>query len=81
MLQDFVKPATLVEMGVPPMQIHSMTSVSGVTRDEAWAGRTVMRVGSHEIAVIGMRELLRNRRAAGRTKDLADVEALDAAEQ
>jgi hypothetical protein len=74
---DFLNPATLIEMGVPPLQIHLMTSISGVGWDEAWAGRSSVRLGSQDVAVIGRRELLRNKRAAGRAKDLADVEALE----
>lgn len=75
--ESFVQPATLVEMGVPPLQIHVMTSISGVSWEEAWAGRTPVRFGGTEVAVIGRRELLQNKKAAGRPKDLADVEALD----
>lgn len=75
--ESFVEPATLVEMGVPPLQIHVMTSISGVSWDEAWAGRMLVRFGGTPVAVIGRRELLRNKKSAGRAKDLADLEALD----
>jgi hypothetical protein len=75
--ESFADPATLVEMGVPPLQIHVMTSISGVTWDEAWSGRTVVRLGAQDVPVIGRHELLANKRAAGRPKDLADIDALD----
>jgi hypothetical protein len=74
--ESFLNSATLVEMGLPPLQIHLMTSISGVTWEEAWAGRSSIRLGSSDVAVIGRVELLRNKRAAGRSKDLADLEAL-----
>jgi len=73
----FLDPATLVEMGLPPLQIHVMTGISGVGWDEAWAGRTMARFGESTVAVIGRRELLANKKAAGRAKDLADIEALE----
>jgi len=66
----------LVEMGVPPVQIHVMTAISGVSWESAWAGRVEHDAAGRRIPFIGRRELLVNKRAAGRAKDLADIEAL-----
>ena len=74
---SFEDPATLVEMGVPPLQVHVMTSISGVTWDEAWEGRLEVTFGGVRVPVLGRHELLRNKRAAGRAKDLADIDALE----
>ena len=68
--------AKIVQMGVEPVQIHVMSRVSGVSWDEAWAGRAEARIDDLHIPFIGRRELIRNKRAAGRLKDLADIEAL-----
>ena len=46
--------------------------------EEAWAGRRVEMVDGLALAFLGRAELLKNKRATGRTKDLADVEALEA---
>jgi hypothetical protein len=64
-------------MGVEPMQIHVMSTVSGVTWEEAWAGREVGPCGTREWPFIGRHEFIRNKRAAGRLKGLADLEALE----
>jgi hypothetical protein len=53
-----------------------MCAISGVAWDEAWAGRQTGRCGSHDLSFIGRREFVRNKRASGRLKDLADIEAL-----
>jgi hypothetical protein len=74
--RDFENPVKLIEMGVPPVQLHLMTSISGLTWEEAWSGRATARIGDLELSVIGRRALVKNKRAAGRLKDLADVEAL-----
>lgn len=66
----------LVEMGVPPVQIHVMSAISGVTWEEAWAGRVEHDAEDRRIPFLGRRELVANKRAAGRAKDLADIEAL-----
>jgi hypothetical protein len=47
-----------------------------VTWDEAWAGRVEARCGSRDLPFIGRAEFIRNKRAAGRLKDLADIEAI-----
>ncbi|AMY08452.1 hypothetical protein LuPra_01652 [Luteitalea pratensis] len=71
-----IRPNRILQMGVEPVQIHVISSVSGVTWDEAWEGRKVGPWGDHELPFIGRREFIRNKRASGRLKDLADIEAL-----
>jgi len=66
----------LLEMGVPPVQIHVMSSISGVEWDEVWADRCDGLLGSQTAPFIGRETYLRNKRAAGRPKDLADIDAL-----
>jgi hypothetical protein len=73
---DVIDPRRIVQMGVEPVQIHVMCDISGVTWDEAWAGRESGRCGSYELAFIGRTDFVRNKRASGRLKDLADIEAL-----
>jgi hypothetical protein len=63
-------------MGVPPVQIHVMSHIDGVTWDEVWSTREAGPFGSGTVSFIGREAFLRNKRAAGRPKDLADVDAL-----
>lgn len=73
---QIIAPEKLIEMGVPPVQIHVMSTVSGVSWDEVWSGRETANFGSNSVAFIGRAEYLRNKQAAARPKDLADIEAL-----
>jgi hypothetical protein len=66
----------LIEMGLAPMQIHVMSQIDGVTWDEVWNGRDTGRFGSQQVAFLGREAFIKNKRAAGRPKDLADIEAL-----
>jgi hypothetical protein len=75
--EQVIEPTRIIQMGVEPVQIHVMSAISGVAWDEAWAGHETARCGSHDLRFIGRAEFLRNKRAAGRLKDLADVEALE----
>ena len=74
--EQLVRPDRILQMGVEPVQIHVMSDISGVTWDEAWRGRQVGWCGSRDLPFIGREEFVRNKRAAGRLKDLADIEAL-----
>jgi hypothetical protein len=74
--EQVIEPTRNIQMGVEPVQIHVMSNVSGVTWEEAWAGRVEARCGSHDLSFIGRGEFIRNKRAAGRLKDLADIEAI-----
>jgi hypothetical protein len=73
---EIVEGTKLIEMGVAPVQIHVMSQIDGVTWDEVWATRDVGDFGSGTVAFIGREAFLQNKRAAGRPKDLADVDAL-----
>ena len=74
---DLAKPGMIVQLGVPPRRIDIITSVTGIGFEDAWVGRVTHRVNDLEVPFIGRAELLLNKRATGRPKDLADVEALE----
>jgi hypothetical protein len=74
---DFVRPGTVVQVGLPPHRIDILTAISGLDDfGAAWEERVERAVGGVAIAFLGREALLTNKRAAGRLKDLADVEAL-----
>jgi hypothetical protein len=64
-------------LGQKPWRIDVLTGIDGVSFDEAWAGRVEAQFVSKPLFVIGRAALLKNKRAAGRAKDLADVESLE----
>jgi len=74
--QDIVDERRLIEMGVAPVQIHVMSAISGVPWAEAWADHVVARCGSSDVPIIGRASFIKNKRSAGRLKDLADIEAI-----
>ena len=64
-------------MGQPPFRIEVLTDISGVAFADAWGRRVDAKIEGIPLRVIGLDDLLRNKRAAGRGRDLADVEALE----
>lgn len=73
---DLAGGTKVIEMGVAPVQIRVVSQIDGVTWNEVWAGREIGALGPRQVAFVGREAFLRNKRAAGRPKDLADVEAL-----
>ena len=74
--EGVVNPRTVIEMGVPPVQLHVMSAVDGVTWDEVWLDKEIGPLGPNSVFFIGRTQFLKNKRAAARPKDLADVAAL-----
>ena len=67
----------MLEMGVPPLQIHVMSTISGVGWDDAWSDSVEGSLGHHSVRFLGRATFIRNKRASGRAKDLADIDALE----
>ena len=73
---DFDSPDKVVQLGVPPVRVDLITSISGVSWEEAEAHKEDSLFGDIPVAYIGRTDLVANKRASGRKKDLADLEAL-----
>ncbi len=74
---DFMRPDTVAQFGLPPWRIDVLTAVTGVTFEEAWPDRLEAYFDDVLVPFIGRSAFLRNKRASGRLKDLADIESLD----
>ena len=75
--EDLASPDVVFQIGVPPLRIDLLTSVSGVTLDEAWSRRLVRPWGGVDVPVIGREDLVRNKRSTGRRKDEIDAAWLE----
>jgi len=78
---DFVDSYRVVQLGVAPNRIDLLTSLTGVTFDEAWASRVENLVGGTPVNFIGREALIRNKRLTGRAQDRADLKALGAGKE
>lgn len=74
---DFEQPDTVYQIGLPPRRIDLLTTISGVSFEEAWQSRLTTRLGNIEVPTLGREALLKNKRAAGRDKDALDAQALE----
>jgi hypothetical protein len=75
-VEDFLEPEQVVQLGRPPNRIDVLTSIDGVTWEEAWESRLEVPLGASRCWAIGREPLIKNKRASGRPQDLADVARL-----
>lgn len=75
--RDFEVPGNVYQIGLPPIRIDLLTSIEGVSFEEATANFTGGNIGAEPVRFIGREAQIRNKRATGRTKDLADAEVLE----
>ncbi len=75
-VDDFQGPDQVVQLGVPPVRVDILTAITGVSWAEAAAGRVEGKYGDIPVYYIGREQFAANKRATGRKRDLADLEAL-----
>jgi hypothetical protein len=75
--RDFAAAGNVYQIGLPPRRIDILTSISGVTFDEALEGAVQGKLGPSTVRFIGRAAMRRNKLASGRPKDLVDAELLD----
>jgi hypothetical protein len=66
-----------LQIGLPPVRVDLLNRAAGIDFDEAIADAGSFELEGRSIPVIGLRALLKNKRAAGRPQDLTDVAALE----
>ena len=76
-VHDFTDPDQIIQLGYPPFRIDIMTSISGVTFDEARKNGVESSYGKQKVFFIGKADLIKNKKAVGRKKDLADLDELE----
>ncbi len=76
MAGDFTTADRVVQLGVAPVRVDIVTSITGVTWVDATSGRVRGSFGDVEVYYLGRKQFILNKRSLGRKKDLADLEAI-----
>ncbi len=74
---DFLKPEQLIQLGRAPTRIDLLTSISGVSNDDAFGTKVSVELDGIPVFILGKDALLRNKRAVGRPQDLVDISTLE----
>ncbi|MBI3074362.1 MAG: hypothetical protein HYY84_19805 [Deltaproteobacteria bacterium] len=76
-IETFSTPDNIFQIGVVPCRIDIITSIDGVEFDDAWPRKLDVDVSGVKVSILGREDLVRNKKAAARPKDLADLAALE----
>ena len=71
------KPGCVFRMGTPPLQIDIINEAAGINFDECFERKNLIAVDDIMINVISKEDLIKNKKASGRTQDQADAERLE----
>lgn len=74
--EDFCDPDVVYQIGVEPARIDFLTSIDGVAFEAAWGRRREKKYEDVTFFVLGRQDLLTNKIASGRPKDLVDAKWL-----
>ncbi len=74
---DFLVPEAVIQLGYPPARIDLLTAIDGVAFSDCYARKSVTQTDGIEMLVIDIADFKINKLAAGRHKDLADLEVLN----
>jgi hypothetical protein len=76
--EDFAVEGSFYQMGNPPLRVDVLMDVPGVDFAAAWPRPETVMIGDAPMHFIGKQDLIASKRAAGRSKDLLDLESLEA---
>jgi hypothetical protein len=75
-LDDLSTPGTVFQIGIAPARIDILTAATGLDFDQAWSRRETFDVDGRALPFLSRDDLIRNKLAVGRPRDLADVDDL-----
>lgn len=65
------------QIGIPPLRVDLLTSISGVAFERAWGNREILSLQGLDVPVLSRQDLIANKRASGRPQDLLDADRLE----
>jgi predicted nucleotidyltransferase len=76
-VRDFESEGTIFQIGVEPVRIDVITKVAGLKFEEAIQNAKMMEIEELNVPTISLQDLIKNKKASGRHRDLDDVESLE----
>ena len=76
-VDDLQKEGLIFQIGVAPCRIDILTSIDGIKFEDAYLRSELVNIEGISINVLSVPDLIINKRATGRTKDVADAELLE----
>jgi len=74
---DFLENGVVTQIGYPPLRIDILNEIDGVSFIEAFPNKLIIDVDGLPVNYIGLDDLIRNKQATGRQRDVSDVSELN----
>ena len=75
-VSDLADPDLVFQVGIEPRRIDILSSITGVSFDEAWRERELVEIDGLSLPILGRAQLIENKQALGRKQDQADIDRL-----
>jgi hypothetical protein len=75
--EDLQKDGTIFQIGIAPRRIDIITAASGLKFEDAYKNSIPINLDGIEVHILSIEDMIQNKKSTGRTKDLADAEALE----
>jgi predicted nucleotidyltransferase len=75
-IREFSDPGCIIRLGVPPVRLELINNISGLSFDQVWVHRVQGVYGNTPVNYISLEDLLINKKASARPKDIADFDEL-----
>ena len=75
--EDLQRDETIFQIGVAPRRIDIITAASGLQFEKTYQRSITVNIEGIEMHIPSIDDLIHNKKASGRTKDLADAEVLE----
>ncbi len=76
-LERFRERGNVIRMGSSPVQIDIINEATGIDIADCYSRRKIIKIDNVEINLISKEDLIKNKRASGRNRDLADIESIE----
>ena len=74
--EDFLKENIINQIGYPPLRIDILTSIDGISFNEAYSTKQTIQIDNLNVSFIGLAQLIQNKKASNRAQDQADIQSL-----
>jgi predicted nucleotidyltransferase len=76
-LESFKEKGYVIRMGASPIQIDIINDADGINIDDCYSRKEIINVDGIEVKIISRKDLIKNKRASGRSTDIADADKLE----
>ena len=76
-IESLIEPGMIHYFGHPPLRVDLLNTLSGLEFEQAWVNRVIVEEGNMRLPILSKEDLIANKRASGRLKDLADLQILE----